>query len=154
MSQFHERPFNQRISKMGDEAEGVFEATYPEGFTRWGLNRPPINLGKVPPKIRYAPDYLTSKGFVECMGFGNDRTLKLKVDKLDAMLEWHDDFRCDLFVWDSKDRAYSWCRIGPLDMVCAEAKRASFHEGNEYYVLRAEALPVVDGWTPYLEAAA
>lgn len=131
---------------MGDEAEGVFELVYPEGFARYGLNRPPINLTNVPPKIRYTPDYLTGKGLVEVQGFGNDQTLKLKLDKLAALDEWHGDFRVDLFVWDSKNKRCGFVRMGDLhDALDAHGVMREFPEGKAYVALRAERIPV-DDW--------
>lgn len=139
---------------MGDEAEGVFEGTYPEGFVRFGLNRPPIRLASVPPFIRYTPDYLTSKGLVEVQGLGRDQTFKLKVDKLAALYQWAEHFRVDVFVWDSAKRRYGWLRLDELyDAICEHARIREFAEGKPYWALAAGKLPVVDGWTSY-EAAA
>lgn len=144
---FRDRPFKSRFTKMGDEAEGVFEATYPEGWTRFGLNRPPINLKDVPPFIRYTPDYLTGKGLVEVQGFGRDQTFKLKDDKLAALMQWHGMFRADLFVYDSHNKRYGFVRLRDLQaaLEAGRAERGAFDDGKKpYWAVRAEHLPVVE----------
>lgn len=147
---FKDGSFNQRFAKMGDEAEGIFEATYPQGFVRFGLNRPPINLANVPEKIRYSPDYLTGKGFVEVQGFGRDQTVKMKLCKWQAMWAWHADFRCDLFLWDTTNKRHGWVRLPELAEAFGEhADMRAFPEGTAYWAIHANQVPVVDGWTPY-----
>lgn len=144
---FRHQTFARRFDVMGDEAEGVFEETYQEGWVRFGLNRPPINLANVPRFIRHAPDYLTSKGLVEVQGFGRDQTFKLKHEKLFALQDWHAKFRVDLFVWDSHNKRYGWLRLNDL---CAElddiAEFAQFPEGKPYLAIMADRLPVIE-WT-------
>lgn len=154
MSSFRDQGWVARFGALGDEAEGIFEATYPEGWARFGLNRPPIRLSSVPPFIRYTPDYLTSKGLVEVQGLGRDQTFKLKVDKLAALHQWAEHFRVDLFVWDSSKRRYGWLRLDELDWALLnEGRTREFAEGKPYRALAAGKLPVVGGWTSY-EAAA
>lgn len=148
MSGFRDQSFAARFGAMGDEAEGMFEATYPEGFVRFGLNRPPIRLADVPPFVRYTPDYLTSKGLVEVQGFGRDQTFKLKDDKLAALLKWQEKFRVDVWVWDSHKRRYGWLRLNQLLVAVQDhARQKAFVEGKPYWALAAGKLPVVDGWT-------
>jgi hypothetical protein len=145
---FRDRSFNQRLTQMGDAAEGVFEDTYPQGFTRFGLNRPPIRLSTVPEFIRFTPDYLTSKGLVEVQGFGRDQTVKMKLNKWKSMWEWHEIFRVDLFLWDSKNRRYGWARLPELAEAFAEhGELRAFPEGTEYYAIHANQIPIVDEWT-------
>lgn len=148
MSSFRDRPFDQRIGAMGDQAEGVFEQVYPQGWVRFGLNRPPLAMHMLPRKIRFTPDYLTSKGFVEVQGFGRDQTFKLKDDKLDALWDWHRDFRCDLFVYDSANHRYGFVRLADLcEAFDANGMHGAFDGGaNPYQSLIADFLPVTDGW--------
>lgn len=148
---FKDQSFAHRFSAMGDEAEGVFEAVYPQGWARFGLNRPPINLSQVPSKIRYAPDYITSKGFVEVQGFGRDQTVKLKVAKYEALNQWHLEFRCDLFLWDSHNRRYGFVRLHDFIEAWEEHGWSdAFDDGrNPYMALKAERLPV-DAWVTHL----
>lgn len=143
--QFRNQSFAGRFAAMGDEAEGVFEAVYPEGFVRFGINRPPINLANVPAKIRYTPDFLTGRGLVEVQGFGKDQILKLKHDKLNALWAWHEDFRVDLFVWDSTNKEYGWVRLPELDdAITAHAVEAMFPENKPYWALHSMDIPVIE----------
>lgn len=146
MRSFRDQPFAHRLGKMGDAAEGVFESTYPEGWASYGLRRPPINLSTVPPVIRYTPDYVTGKGLVEVQGFGADQTCKLKVEKFDAMRQWHDWFRTDMFLWDSHNKRYGWVRMIQLhDLIDGGSPQVEeFPEGKAYYAIPAERLPVVE----------
>lgn len=137
---------------MGDEAEGVFEATYPQGFVKFGLSRPPVNLARVPPFVRYTPDYLTAKGLVEVQGFGRDQTFKLKDDKLVALKEWNaaTAWRVDVFVWDSKNKRYGWIRLPELigQVQAGGAKLEIFPEGKAYWAIPAAELRVAE-WTEF-----
>jgi len=87
-SQFADQSFNKRLNNMGDLAEGVFEEWCGTNFARYGLNRPPIAMWKLPAKIRYTPDYITSDYLVEVQGFGRKQVVHMKLDKWDALLWW------------------------------------------------------------------
>jgi hypothetical protein len=138
---------------MGDLAEGVFEASYEQKYVRFGLNRPPINLATVPAFVRYTPDFLTSKGLVEVQGFGKDQVAKFKENKLAALHEWHRFFRVDFFLWDSANRRFGWVRLPELDeSLAAHGSNMRFeNDGNSYFALRADCIPVVGGWVPFGE---
>lgn len=112
MSSFRDQPFEQRMAKLGDAAEKAFEKVCTQGWVRFGLNRPPLNVSQLPKRIRYAPDYLMSAKFVECQGFGKDQTLKVKRDKLDAMCWWATVHPVEWFIWDSFKKRYMFL---PLD---------------------------------------
>lgn len=119
---------------MGDQAEGVFSHLFPNQHPV-GLNRPPLNVGKLSLKQRTTPDFLVQDGYVECMGIGGARpSLKLKVDKALGLTLWnHDDFT-ELFVWDSKNKR--WWREPIFDWINAcvtfgEVKQ--FHDNNKPY---------------------
>lgn len=146
---FKDQSWGHRFTKLGDEAEGVFEAVYPQGKVKFGLSRPSINLTNVPAFVRYTPDYVTAKGLVEVQGFGRDQTFKLKMDKYEALNQWHLQFRVDLFVWDSHNRRYGFVRLHDfMDAWEAHGDTRSFPEGKEYMALEAEHLPV-DEWVEY-----
>lgn len=141
---FKDKDFAHRFTAMGDEAEGIFEATTDKGFARYGLNRPPIGLGDVPEMIRYTPDYLQHDRLVEVQGIGADRTIKLKVDKYTALMQWNQIFPTWLFVWDRIERTYTEFPIDGFPILLADL--AAFPEGKPYFALQAEALPFL--WTP------
>lgn len=146
MNAFHEGSFAQRQWAMGDTAEGVFEDTESakgRGWARYGLNRPKINLAKVPPNIRFTPDYVQSHRLVEVQAFGHDGLLKVKEDKLEALLWWDETFNVDMFVWDSAKKAYGEMAVYPyLWLQCRHiAKRRTFEsDGKAYFELPREAL--------------
>jgi hypothetical protein len=153
---FHELSWGARFKAggMGDLAESVFEATYPQNWDRFGLDRATINLRNVPLVLRHKPDYITAKGLVEVQGFGRDQRFKLKNAKLEALLWWNDVFRTDLFVWDSHNSRYGWLRLAELlDALEHDGTDDAFDDGRNPYVwLHANDLPVVDGtWTAYQE---
>lgn len=154
---FRDRSFATRFKQMGDLAEGVFEKVYEEGWVRYGICRPPINLSQVTAFVRFTPDYLTAKGLVEVQGFGNDRTVKFKLDKLDALCEWSEHQRVDLFLYDSTLDAYGWVRLGDLMDALATgsmkgAEIRSFREGNRYWAIPAAELPICAGWTDVIRS--
>lgn len=150
---FKDRKWDNRFNLMGDEAEGIFEEVYPYGKAKYGLSRPPVNLTQVPAFVRYTPDYLTAKGLVEVQGFGRDQTFKLKVDKYNALNEWHLQFRVDLFVWDTTNKRYGFVRLHDFMEAWEEHGWSdAFDDGrNPYMALKAEHLPV-DAWVPYVAA--
>ena len=143
---FNERHWAKRFEQMGDEAEGIFESVYPQGFVKTGLCRPPILMSALPPMIRHMPDYLTSKGWVEVQGFGRDQLGKFKVDKLASLHEWHQTFRVDFFLWDSKNRRHGWLRLPDLQQaIAAEAgELRAYHDGPSYWAIPLDDLPVVE----------
>jgi hypothetical protein len=147
---FSEQNLAARKGTMGEIAEAVFEATYPQGWCRWGIDRPPIQVAKVPAFVRFAPDYLTSKGFVEVQGFGKDQKIKLKHAKYDALNEWHGIFRVDLFFYDSHNSRYGFVRLHDfIDAYEEHGYEGAFDDGlNPFMGLKAEHLPV-DRWVEW-----
>jgi len=99
---------------MGDEAEQMFEQVYPRGFVRYGLNRPPISVGKLSLKIRYTPDYLTSSSLVEVQGFGRDQLVKVKLEKEQALHLWNADMPTQFFLWDRTNKRYGYIDIAAM----------------------------------------
>ena len=93
MTPFKDRTWNQRVSEMGDAAENVCDIMY-GGYThQLGLNRVWQNgvglyMRDMTDSMRYTPDRMTKLGFVECMGIGRDRKLKIKAEKIDALYNW------------------------------------------------------------------
>jgi hypothetical protein len=133
MTQFHQRSFASRYGAMGDEAEGVFEELNEGKFVRYGLNRPPVNMAMLTPFIRYTPDYLVSRGLVEVQGVGNDRKLKLKVDKALALEQWSAHFDLLFFIWDSKLKRSGYVQWKDLWVVLPEMPIKHFPEGKAYW---------------------
>jgi hypothetical protein len=131
---------------MGDQAETEFEQRYGRGFVRAGLRRPPIRVRDLHPFEAQRPDYLTTKGYIEVMGMGRDQTLKLKVEKLEALRFWRLLGRVYLWVWDSYKRRHVELPLEQVDALVARAKIGQFPEGTPYYELPADGL--FDGGQP------
>ncbi len=140
---FRDKSFEDRLAAggMGDEAEGVFERVYPKGWARYGLCRPPIQMHKIPARLRYTPDYITSGTLVEVQGFGRDQTFKLKIDKWQALHFWNSVMLVQLFVWDTTNKR--WCIIPLLEIdklveQCGEIRH--FPEGKAYMAIPGDAI--------------
>ena len=137
-SQFADQSFSKRLNNMGDLAEGVFEEWCGTNFARYGLNRPPIAMWKLPAKIRYTPDYITSDYLVEVQGFGRKQVVHMKLDKWDALLWWnHTTMPVRLFLHDSHKNRELMFPIIELTPLVEAAEVRKFPEGNEYYAIDA-----------------
>lgn len=145
MSAFKDQSFNQRFAQMGDEAEGHFETYAKEvldrSFVRYGLARPPIQMHALPARIRYTPDYLMSKCFVEVQGLGRDQQMKVKHDKLNSLRWWNDFQRPSfdgvrLYIWDSHHQRECWFHLSMLDELLADGKGAlgCFEQDRKPYI--------------------
>ena len=135
MTEYHERPFNQRIGAMGDKAEAAFTEVNPNAH-RLGLNRPALNMRVMHANLRYTPDFLLEDGAYEVMGFSSrgNGTLKLKFDKADALRSWDMLIPTFLWVYDSGMRRY-WCapiRMW-LDACYDHATRERFSDNDNLY---------------------
>jgi hypothetical protein len=107
MSQFRDRSWDQRLGQLGDEAETKFAewaTEYPFGFAPFGLSRPPIQVHKLPDFVRYTPDFITTKYLYEVQGHGREGVTKIKIDKLDALLDWSAEMPVRLFLWNSSTK--------------------------------------------------
>jgi len=136
--QFADQSFDKRFNDMGDLAEGVFEEWSPVNFVRFGLNRPPLAMWKLPPRIRYTPDYLTSDHLVEVQGFGRKQIVHMKLDKWQALLWWDRNVMpVHLFLHDSHHDRQLMFPIKKLRPLVDKAEVRTFPEGNEYYAINA-----------------
>jgi hypothetical protein len=149
---FKDQTFQRRFAAMGDEAEGVFEAVWGDSWVRFGLNRPAISMAKLPPMIRYTPDYLTSFELVEVQGAGKDQTFKLKVEKHAALLLWSHFLPVRIFVWDTTNKRYCSFLIDELNGTLGVAALDAFPEGKAYYAVPLGELP--GSWGDYEAEAA
>lgn len=128
---------------MGDTAEAVFDMVYPKNH-KLGLNRPPFGVGGMPLGLRYTPDRMVRDRFVEIMGVGRDRTLKLKVEKFDALFMWEIVGPVNLFVYDQHDHAYYYAPIRNwFHQALDYGKSDAFHDGKRYIGLNVSDFPGV-----------
>lgn len=143
---FKDRGWNARFEQLGDEAEGIFEEVATQqlklGYVRYGLNRPPIQMSRLPARIRYSPDYLMSAKFVEVQGFGRDQLLKLKIDKWMSLHFWNSIHPVELFAWDTTNNRWCFVTLDDLDLLIADgmATFAAFPERKSYLAFEADAL--------------
>jgi len=142
---FKDQSFATRFSAMGDEAEQIFEAWAASTdlkFVRYGLNRPPIAMHKLPARLRYTPDYLTSGHLIEVQGFGQDQICKLKIDKWMSLHYWNTVHPVNLFIWDRSNRRYAIVKLAQFDSLLAEgnATIGQFPEGHGYLAVDARPL--------------
>lgn len=140
---FKDRSFDERVATggMGDEAEGVFERVYGRGFARYGLNRPPIQMHKLPARLRYTPDYITSNYLIEVQGFGRDQTFKLKIDKWQALHYWNSLHPVALFVWDTTNKRWCLVELKQIDLLVeAVGEIRHFPEGKAYMAIPGDAI--------------
>lgn len=146
---YRDRPFSQRYSTMGDEAESVFDTVKPLGnTTKFGFRRPKgMKFSNIPEVYRHMPDRITATYLVEVVGLGRDGILKsIKTNKYEALKFWNQQAKKGgllglvIFVWNSSER--EWLIVQWSDIVdeVAYSKRKygvqSFEQdGNEYYQL-------------------
>ena len=147
MATFRDRPWASRVAAggMGDEAESVFEQWATNqgiGFARYGLNRPPIHVHKLPDLIRYTPDYLMTARLVEVQGFGRDQTFKLKEVKLAALEDWTQIHPVSMFAWDSHGQRAFMVDLEAIASAAATGglSKGAFPEGHVYYEYPAALL--------------
>lgn len=137
---FAEKPFGVRIQTMGDIAERKFEEESAVKWVRYGLCRPAINMSALPPELRYTPDYLTAQGLVEVQGLGRDQILKVKHEKLEALVWWSKIHPVYMFVYDShKDRSFMVDLTG-LRKRCKISNSDEFPEGKPYYAIESSLI--------------
>jgi hypothetical protein len=141
MTTFSDKKWEQREQTLGDPAEHAFEQYANRSrlnIVRYGLNRPPINMGRVPTQIRYTPDYLTDIGLVEVQGCGQDQTFKFKHDKLWAITQWSKLDTTWWFLWNQT-------RDSCVTINCHTVAELCFDERTGFY--RTDGL--FDGSKPY-----
>lgn len=145
MSDFHQRPFNQRFAALGDQAEGKFLELNPKAH-RLGLLRPELNMRKMDAALRYTPDFMLENGAYEVMGCSSrgDQTLKLKLEKLEALLAWNELMPTHLWVFDSHKKRIWEASIGYWAEAChASAEPRAFEDnGRPYWALPISLFPV------------
>lgn len=141
MGSFRDQDFQARFAGMGDKAEREFERVMREdrrlGFVRTGLERPPIQVHRLPKHVRYLPDYLTSRCWVEVQGFGQDQIVKVKLDKLEALAWWNQEHPVELFLYDSHNHRWGQYPLALVQALTAHAEIRQFHEGKHYYAIEA-----------------
>lgn len=144
---FHQQSFQNRLATMGDIAEGEFDRVYEGKVHNFGLNRVWVNgdnlyMNDMTVPMRYMPDRMTRDKIFEVMGCGRDQTLKLKVEKIQALQAWDDIGPTWLFVYDSSNHRYWEAPINLwVQAVGFYGELRTFPEGKEYWALHTDHFP-------------
>ena len=145
---FHQGTYQERYAHMGDEAESAFEERN-EAWGRYGLNRPPFHIHKMPLGVRYTPDYLqgTPQRLVEVMGMGKT-PLKVKLEKISA-LSWWDHSGMDLYLWIWSSTRQNFAELKYSEMLNIinkeDAPLGKFPEGKAFFSISSKLLPWDNG---------
>lgn len=146
---FKDQAWDQRFQKLGDLAEGKFEEWMTkrrQGFVRYGLDRPPLQMHKLPTRLRYTPDYLASSRFYEVQGFGRDNEFKIKLDKWSSLHWWNDLHPVWFFVYDSHHERHCTLALTTLDSILnsGRSELKSFAEGKPYFAFNGNEIMGAD----------
>ena len=155
MTKFRDQSFDGRIKKMGDLAERAFERACREQLLwrqeRIGWDRPNVSFSKMPPAVRYLPDYWaeapdSDEGFcVEVMGLGRDGLFRgLKLPKYQTLLRLHRQFaRVSVFIYNSHLSEWVLLTMDTLSKLVKDEQPPvkSFEvDGNRYYEIKWSTL--------------
>jgi hypothetical protein len=145
MTTFKDQSWEERVAVLGDVGENAFReyaARRQLGVVKYGLDRPPVDLGRTSDFVRYTPDFLTDEGLVEVQGCGTDQLFKFKHAKLRALLLWQKNQHVNLWLWNQP--LDDW-RLVPMTRI---AELCNGHVGPGRYVAFRED-GVFDGNKPY-----
>lgn len=160
MSAFHQQNWNQRVTQMGDVAENICDIVHDGRTHALGLNRVwqngrGLHLTQMTPAMRYTPDRMTIDAFIECMGVGRDRKLKIKDEKLAALAQWDALGPVRLGVYDQHNHVWYEAPIRDWIHHCnLYGHRRTFPEGKGYRELHVDNFPSDPIEIPDHEAAA
>ena len=132
---FHARDFQGRFATLGDPAESAFFERNPKAH-RVGLCRPDFSMSGMPYTMRYAPDFMLRTHFVECMGIatGGSGTLKIKLEKLNALRMWEVLGPVRLWVWDSTKEQFWDALLPEWEQQChLFGEKKFFDDNNKAY---------------------
>lgn len=153
MGNFHAQNFGARYAVMGDPAEQMLERCVPRSAP-FGFNRPPFSIQSLPIRLRHAPDRVAPECFYEATGCGRDQTIKVKQEKLSALLWWNDVLPVELFVYDMKKQRWGtlpirtlqrWVTRGLLEHDRFQETTAEEPEGRLYWKIPTDK---IDNWQP------
>jgi hypothetical protein len=152
VTRFENAVFSERLKELGDTAETAFEKWARKGnipFVRMGFNRPPFKrFYKVDERLRLMPDYICEGDdvvFVEVKGCGNEG-LKIKLDSLDVMGFWNDDFhKVKVFVYNSATKMCAITSYEELADITEDKDIHEFPDKKKYYIVSVDELDNV-GW--------
>lgn len=147
MTTYSDRSWDERVAPggMGEIAESKFEEVMRRkgrNFVRIGLDRPPLQVWKLPLRERYRPDFMTSDGYVEVQGFGKKQTMALKVEKYNVCQFWHQVFPLSFFIYDSFEDRFTFIPLRTIDgwIDNGRVQLRFFPEGKAYFEIPAHVI--------------
>lgn len=129
---FSERSWQHREKTLGDIAETAFTSWADQigiKYVRWGLERPPLDVGLLPSHIAHAPDFLIQERFIEVQGCGADQTFKFKHQKLNVISSWNVIHRVDWFLYNQPLNEFLVVEHIVLESACLGLGGAFRHDG-------------------------
>lgn len=148
---YKDENWEERVAILGDPSEKAFQE-YAErralGCVKYGLDRPPVDLGRIPAYVRYTPDFLTDEGLVEVQGCGKDQMFKFKHEKIRALTQWNRNCGVMVWLWNQPLEDWRMISVPRLFAMCRHSgygQRTVFRvdgvfDGNKEY----SAVPWVD----------
>ena len=145
MGGYKDQSWAVRELSLGDKAEGRFVAWCESrslGYVRTGLERPPLQMYKLPARVRYTPDFLLTKCYVEAQGFGRDQLYKMKMEKLNSLHYWNALHPVSLYVWDSRYERECFVALTAFDNILGKGGVTveEFNEGKAYLSVPADLI--------------
>lgn len=141
---YHKQAFSARSGAMGDEAEAIADRVFPKAQP-FGLNRPNWSRKDwtdASLKTRYTPDRMLADRLIEVVGVGRDQKIKLKIEKLIALIQWSATDTVEIFIWDSHRKR--WCCGGVdafIDACFQHGSYDTFEEGKAFVGLPTKHCP-------------
>jgi hypothetical protein len=145
MTTFKDQNWEERVETLGDPAEKAYREYASRrglGVVKYGLDRPPVNLGRTTDFVRYSPDFLTDEGLVEVQGCGRDQLFKFKWAKLTALAQWQRHMHVNMWLWNQP--LDDW-RMVPVTQIAAMCQQ--YPTAGRYVSFREDG--VFDGNKPY-----
>lgn len=148
---YKDENWEERVEVLGDPGEKAFReyaARRQLGVEKYGLDRPAVNLGRIPAYVRYTPDFITDDGLVEVQGCGVDQLLKFKHEKIVALTQWNRHCTVMVWLWNQPLDDWRMLSVPRLFGMCRESgygRHAQFRvdgvfDGSKEYA----AIPWID----------
>lgn len=118
---FKDQSWEERVEVLGDIGETAFQEYASRrqlGCVKYGLDRPPVDLRRIPAFVRYTPDFLTDEGLIEVQGCGKDQLFKFKHEKLRALATWDRTSTVRVWLWNEPLQDWRMLTVARLLLMC------------------------------------
>jgi hypothetical protein len=131
---YYEQDFGARFAKMGDEAEQAYLTCVNPKAILSGLNRPALDVRKMPLNMRSAPDVTDLTWYAECIGVGRDGIVKIRWEKFEALHAWTCIAPIKIFVWSSAKKAWWLVDLADFEKAChVHGTPDRFPDNNKWF---------------------